>query len=135
MKRNPVHTVDECVGLMKEGHITLEGCLARYPEHAAEIEPLLEIAHELQRMPKPSPRPAAFAAGRRRMLETLAEKRHRQAASPASTRPARRAILGHLRVSMIALAALLVAIVLVFGRSQVQHALRLLKLANGRQPG
>ncbi|HEC35575.1 MAG TPA: hypothetical protein ENI39_03455, partial [Anaerolineae bacterium] len=82
-----IRMLDECLLLLEEGAATPDECLARYPERADELYPLLEIALEVRRVPQPAPSPTAFAAGRRRMLETLAEKKRRQAVSP---RPLRR---------------------------------------------
>ena len=81
------HVLDESLTLLREGRATLEECLARYPEHAAELRPLLGLALQVHRLPKPTARPAAFAAGKQRMLQALAEKKRRQARP--SSRPAR----------------------------------------------
>ena len=82
MKRDLNHALDECLALLGEGQATLEECLALYPECASDLRPLLEIAFEIQRVPQPTPRPAAFAAGKQRMLKALDEKSRRQAALP-----------------------------------------------------
>jgi ferric-dicitrate binding protein FerR (iron transport regulator) len=80
MKRDLTHALDECMALLGKGQATLEECLAHYPECASDLRPLLELALELQGLPRPSSSPAAFGAGKQRMLDALAEKR-RQAAS------------------------------------------------------
>jgi ferric-dicitrate binding protein FerR (iron transport regulator) len=81
MKRDVNDALDECLTLLEEGHLTLEECLARYPEHASELRQPLEVALEVRRVPPPISSPAAFTAGKQRMLEALAEKQRRQAAS------------------------------------------------------
>jgi hypothetical protein len=82
MKRDLNHALDECLTLLQEGRTTLERCLARYPEHSSDLRALLEIALEVQGLPRPTPSPAASAAGRQRMLEALAKKKRQQALSP-----------------------------------------------------
>jgi hypothetical protein len=82
MKRDVNHALDECLALLGEGRATLEECLARYPEYASDLVPLLEIAIQVRNVSQPPPDPVAFAAGKRRMLETLAEKKRRQAVFP-----------------------------------------------------
>jgi hypothetical protein len=83
MKQDLTHVLDECLTLLREGRVTLEECLGRYPEYASDLRSLLEVALEVSRTPRPIPSPAAFATGKQRMLEALAERQRRQAASPA----------------------------------------------------
>jgi len=85
MKRDVNQALDECLALLGEGGTTLEECLARYPEYASDLVPLLEIAIQVRSVSQPPSDPVAFAAGKRRMLETLAERKRRQAASVSST--------------------------------------------------
>jgi len=56
-------------------------CLAHYPEYAADLRPLLQTALKVRRAPRPASSHAAFAAGKRRMLEALAEQKRRQVGS------------------------------------------------------
>ena len=44
-------------------------CLARYPEHAEELRPLLSLASGVRAVRTPRPDPVAVQANRRRMLE------------------------------------------------------------------
>jgi len=80
--------LDECLTLLRGG-ATIEECLARYPRHANDLRPLLEVALRINRLPQPSSSPTAFAAGKRRMLEALklkgrqSEKHSVQIAEPA----------------------------------------------------
>ena len=88
MTKQPLNDVlNECLTLLERDQVTLEECLARYPQQAADLRPLLEIAHEISRVARPTPSPAAFAAGKQRMLQALAEKKRRQP-SPLSRRRA-----------------------------------------------
>jgi hypothetical protein len=75
MKRDLTHALDECLALLGEERTTLEECLARYPEYASDLRPLLDLAREMQGLPQPTPSPAAFTTGKQRMLDALVEKR------------------------------------------------------------
>jgi ferric-dicitrate binding protein FerR (iron transport regulator) len=86
MKRDLTYALDECLALLGKGQATLEECLARYPECASDLRPLLELALELQGLPQPNSSPVAFAAGKQRMLDALAEKHRRAASLTPSTR-------------------------------------------------
>ena len=46
-------------------------CLARYPEHAEELRPLLSLASAVKAVPTPRPDPAAVRANRQRMLDAV----------------------------------------------------------------
>ena len=74
--------LDECLELLQRGQATLDQCLAHYPDQAAELRPLLEMAQEVRQVPRPASSADAFAAGKREMLQVLAEKKSRQAVSP-----------------------------------------------------
>ncbi|MFQ6101377.1 MAG: sigma-70 family RNA polymerase sigma factor [Anaerolineae bacterium] len=76
-------TLDASLLPLEEGRATVEECLARYPEYTADLRPLLEIVLKVRRAPRPASSQAAFAAGKRRMLEALAEKKRSQAVSPS----------------------------------------------------
>jgi hypothetical protein len=60
--------LDECLDRVKAGE-PIDSCLSRYPEHAQELEPLLQMVQAIQvlRATEP-PRPAALARGRQRFL-------------------------------------------------------------------
>ena len=81
MKHDVDSALDDCLALLQSGQATLDECLARYPDLAADLRPLLEMATEVSHVPLPASSPAAFAAGKRRMLQTLAEKKRRQPVS------------------------------------------------------
>ncbi|HIQ01869.1 MAG TPA: hypothetical protein EYH30_07035, partial [Anaerolineales bacterium] len=74
--------LDESLVLMEESGATLEECLARYPEYAEDLRVLLEVALGVRRVPRLVSSPAAFAAGKRRMLQALEEKKRRSAVAP-----------------------------------------------------
>nr|HID14241.1 hypothetical protein [Anaerolineae bacterium] len=83
MKRNLDDILDECLTLLQSGQATLDECLARYPDQAADLRPLLEMAIQVRHVPPLAPSPVAFDAGKRRMLQALAEKKRRQLVSPS----------------------------------------------------
>ncbi len=68
--------LDECLTLLSEDHTSLEDVLARYPQHAVELRPLLEITLEMRSLPRPVARQAAVSAGRRRMLAVVRQRQH-----------------------------------------------------------
>jgi hypothetical protein len=63
--------LDRSLALLERGE-TLESCVGRFPEHAGDLRPLLEVAVEVRRVPAPTPTAAGLAEGKRRMLEALA---------------------------------------------------------------
>lgn len=46
--------LDVCLNAIEEGD-SLKTCLSRYPEHAADLEPLIKMAQEIQSLPEPEP--------------------------------------------------------------------------------
>jgi len=83
MKRALYHALDECLALLREHQATMEECLVRYPQVAGDLRPLLEVALAISALPRPTASPTTFAAGKRRMLEALAEKKRHQATPSA----------------------------------------------------
>jgi hypothetical protein len=83
MKHDVDSALDDCLALLQSGQATLGECLARYPDLAADLRPLLETAIEVCHVPLPASSPAAFTAGKRHMLQALAEKKRRQPVSPS----------------------------------------------------
>ncbi len=69
--------LDRSLALLQRGG-TPEDCLARFPEHAEELRPLLEVAVQIRRVPTPVPSAAGAAEGKRRMREALARKEEAQ---------------------------------------------------------
>ena len=81
------HALEECLILLEQGDATLEECLARYPQHAAELRPLLTMAQEVHHVSLPSPSPAATARWRQHTVDALAaQKPNRQPATSLSRR-------------------------------------------------
>ncbi len=66
--------LDECLTRLAEDNTSVEACLARYPERAAELRPLLEMALEMQSLPRPQACQAAVEAGRRRMMAAVHQR-------------------------------------------------------------
>jgi len=62
--------LDECIDRINRGQ-SLEECLARYPEHAERLEPLLRSILDIRATCSPMPSPAAKAAARRRLDAAL----------------------------------------------------------------
>jgi len=84
MKRDFEHVLDECLSQLNTGlgpdRVDLEAVLARHPEHAAALRPLLQTAMLVREAPQPPLSPAAKAAGRRLLLSAVARKRREMAA-------------------------------------------------------
>lgn len=49
--------LDECLELIRSNRATIAECLAKYPEYAAELEPLLEMALSIEELPDIEPSP------------------------------------------------------------------------------
>lgn len=76
--------LDECLDRLKAGD-SISACLQSYPEHAEELQPLLETAQFAQalRFTEP-PRPEALARGRQRFLTATARWRGERRTSERS---------------------------------------------------
>jgi len=85
MKRDFESILDECLQQLHSGQADLETCLARYPEQAAALRPLLQTASLLRAAPVPRPSPAARAAGRQQLLLAVARRRQAQAQAPLAS--------------------------------------------------
>jgi len=107
MKRKASHELEECLALLKQGQITLQECLDRYPDHAEELSMLIPIALETSRVSLPSPSAAALKTWERQMFAALDKKEQRPTSLGISRRtmPLRR----------LAYAAILFLIVLFTG--------------------
>jgi hypothetical protein len=71
--------LDECLSQLNTGEFGLEEVLARYPEHEAELRPLLRAAMLVRQVPQAVPSPEAKAVGRQRLLSAVAKKRREKA--------------------------------------------------------
>lgn len=79
MRREFERALDECLSQLNTGEFGLEEVLARYPEHEAELRPLLRTAMLVRQVPQAVPSPEAKAAGRQRLLAAVARKRREKA--------------------------------------------------------
>lgn len=70
--------IDECLDRLLVRGETVESCLARYPEQARELEPLLRVVLQAQQVLAPSPRPEAKAQARLKLGQAL--QQHGQSA-------------------------------------------------------
>ena len=83
MKRRLEETLEECLAALARGQSTVEGCVALYPELAAELEPLLHTARRLQDGYAVDPSPLYAQAARERFVAAMARRRQtRLAARP-----------------------------------------------------
>ena len=57
-------TLDICLYQIEEGEANIDECLARFPDHAAQLEPLLKAATKLSRAREVVPDPAYKARAR-----------------------------------------------------------------------
>jgi len=73
----------ECLLALHRGE-SLDECVARYPEQAEALRPILELRSRLADVDVPGPSAAAYEAGRRTLLARLS------AAAPAEPSPSRR---------------------------------------------
>lgn len=103
--------LDNCLTQLASGASTLDECLARYPEHAAQLRPLLKVAQGFEgaRDVRPSP---AFKARARAKL-TLHMQAHPRRSKPV--------FMPSLRVAFIM--AALVLVFLTAGTALAQSAL------------
>ena len=79
MRRGLERALNECLSQLNTGEFGLEEVLARYPEHEAELRPLLRTAMLVRQTPQAVPSPDARAAGRLRLLAAVAKKRREKA--------------------------------------------------------
>jgi len=75
--------LDKCLYMLQNEQVPLDDCLTQFPQYAADLRPLLEMAVEVSRSPHPIATTSAFNSGKQRMLATLAEKKRTQAVSPS----------------------------------------------------
>lgn len=66
--------LNECLEETRAGRRTVEQCLARYPEQACEMEPLLRMALAVRKAASVEARPEFKAAARHRFQETVRAK-------------------------------------------------------------
>lgn len=74
--------LDKCLHDIQAGKATVDGCLARYPDVAGELEPLLHMAAEIMATPAVRPSPLFVKATRERLLKLPAPE-----TAPGAIRP------------------------------------------------
>jgi hypothetical protein len=74
--------LDACVNDLEDGKVTVAECLARYPEHAASLEPLLRAATLLTGGRKVLPSPAYRARARSQLNTYMVQNPQRRRLSP-----------------------------------------------------
>jgi len=123
MSREIEVILDECLTGLAAG-ASLDSCLARYPDRAEELRPLLEMTLAVRSTPAPQARPEVVRAGRQRMLMAAATKQRAQAVSKSFfSRYAERIIIritgkenpDMKLVTRLALATFVVAVLIVGG--------------------
>lgn len=97
--------LDDCLSRMKAG-VSLETCLAEYPEQGELLQPLLQAANQVRSVPSPRARPQAVTAGRERMLaayqnQNISEINHKQAVSSGSLPRYTQRVAGILRTILV----------------------------------
>jgi len=115
MKKDFEAILDESLSRLKQKE-SIEACLGRYPQYAAQLEPLLRTALEVEVLKDTEPYSAkAMAAGRERFLREAARLRAERApAHKLAKGPARRRRF-MLSVAAATLIALLLALAAVAG--------------------
>jgi hypothetical protein len=86
MRRGFEHVLDECLSQLNTGELGLEEVLARYPEHEAELRPLLRVAMLVRQTPRAVPSREAKAAGRQQLLAAVVRKKQERAQAQAQAR-------------------------------------------------
>jgi hypothetical protein len=80
---NELETIlDICVSQIEDGESNVEECLALYPEHAAQLEPLLKAATKLSRGREVLPDPAYKARTRAQLSTYMQQNPQRKRVSP-----------------------------------------------------
>jgi hypothetical protein len=82
MNNNLEDILDICVGQIEDGSASPEDCLARYPEHAAQLKPLLSAATTLARVRQIMPDPAYKARARTQLNVYMQQHPQRRRVSP-----------------------------------------------------
>ncbi|HMB23832.1 MAG TPA: hypothetical protein VKP08_13415 [Anaerolineales bacterium] len=84
---NDLETIlDTCLYQIEEGEVSLDECLKRYPEHARELQPLLQAATKLARGREVLPDPAYKARARTQLNIYMQQHPQRKQVSPIFTR-------------------------------------------------
>jgi hypothetical protein len=80
---NDLETIlDTCLSQIEEGGSSIEECLARYPEHAAQLQPLLSAATRLARAREVAPSPGYRMRARSQLNVYMHQNPQRKRVSP-----------------------------------------------------
>src|SRR5512134_1866666 len=80
---NDLETIlDACLNQIEDGKSSIDECLARYPEHAAQLTPLLQAATRLARGREVMPDPAYKARARTQLNVYMQQHPQRKRVSP-----------------------------------------------------
>ena len=80
---NDLETIlDTCLYQIGDGKSNIDECLARYPEHAAQLQPLLKVATKLARGREVAPDPAYKARARTQLNVYMQQHPQRKRVSP-----------------------------------------------------
>jgi len=86
---NDLETIlDVCLYQIEEGESSIDECLARYPEHAAQLEPLLHAATKLARGREVTPDPSYRMRARSQLNVFMQQNPQRKRVSPVFWRVA-----------------------------------------------
>ena len=96
MSRKFDSALDDCLNLIRVG-ASINDCLARYPEYAGELKPLLHLASGVKAVPTPRPDSVTVESNLQRMLDAAqdaaARRQRRRLALFPRTKPLFRATL------------------------------------------
>lgn len=80
---NDLETIlDTCLYQIEEGEASIEECLSRYPEHAAQLQPLLQAATKLRHARDVVPDPGYRTRARARLNSHMQQNPQRKHVSP-----------------------------------------------------
>lgn len=82
MNNNLETILDACVSQIEAGSASVDECLARYPEHAAQLKPLLNAATKLVRARDVMPDPSYKARARTQLNIYMQQNPQRRRVSP-----------------------------------------------------
>ncbi|HET6595815.1 MAG TPA: hypothetical protein VFG81_09340 [Anaerolineales bacterium] len=86
---NDLETIlDICLNQIEEGQVSVDECLARYPEHAAQLQPLLMAATRLARAREVVPSPSYRMRARSQLNVYMQQHPQRKRVSPVFWRVA-----------------------------------------------
>jgi hypothetical protein len=132
MSKSVADLLADCLDAIERGELTPAECLARYPEHRAELEAFLATAELLRGAPLPAPRSEFRQRARTRLLNRLPLRRPRPLRLPVPGGWAWRPAAVRVPVALALVVALLVlggGVALAWQHSLPGDQLYLLKIA------